>query len=134
MGPGEEARLLSILLCTSMAVAAQMFHKHVCSKLNAHLLQHVVNGPRFSMFSLEVTRRREEKTVCTWSRAAGRNGWRGGWQRPGLGEAPDSMVACASKAGSHLVVRAEEAIQPGARGPSFAACLSWGRVSVFNKI
>lgn len=38
-----------------------MFHKHVCSKLSAHLLQHVVNGLRFSMFSLEVTRRREEK-------------------------------------------------------------------------
>lgn len=117
-----------------MVVAAQMFHKHVCSKLNAHLLQYVVNGLRFSMFSLEVTRRWEEKTVCTWRRAAGRNGRRGGWQRPGLGEAPDSMMACASKAESHLVVRAEEAPQPGARSPSFVPCLSWGRVSVFNKI
>lgn len=117
-----------------MVVAAQMFHKRVCSKLNAHLLQHVVNGLRFSMFSLEVTRRREAKTVRTWRRAEGRNGRRGGWQRPGLGEAPVFMMASASKAASHLVVRAEEATRPRARSPSFVPCLSWGRISVFSRI
>lgn len=52
----------------------------------------------------------------------------------GRGTVPHSMVACASQAGSYLVLRAEGLHSKEHEGPSFVPYLSWGGVSSSDKI
>lgn len=98
---GSQRRSASPLLpplCTSMAVAAQMFHK-----LNAHLLQHVVNG----LFLHILIGSNKEAGGRQSTHGEGlRGGMGGGEAGKRLGKVPGSMMACARKTGSHLVVRA----------------------------
>ena len=83
-----------------MVVAAQTVCKHVCSRLSTHGLPHVFSGLCFSMFSLEVTPNGgERKNILHIEKGCGKQGEGESLARPGLGEAPDSGVACASKPG-----------------------------------
>ena len=58
------------------------------------------SGLCFSMFSLEVTPNGgERKIILHIEKGCGKQGEGESLARPGLGEAPDSGVACASKPG-----------------------------------